>query len=174
MKRFILFAAYILILAAVVLFASCKRIITPPESIVNAMCAAEAMLPAGNIYYSDAPEGSESYLPSALLAAAYGLPDGYEGIEKAAIRLSGGGHPCEFAVFLCKDANSAEDVSLFCKNRIRSLTLNSAFSSDLVGITKEEYDGYLSSATVVISGRYVALIISSDPPTAKKAFLKAI
>ena len=174
MKRFIMLAAYILILAAAVLFASCKRIITPPESIVHAMCAAEAMLPAGNIYYSDAPEGSEGYLPSALLAAAYGIPDGYEGIEKAAVRLSGGGHPCEFAVFLCKDAKAAEDVSLFCKNRIRSLTLNSAFSSNLTSMTKEEYDGYLSSASVVISGRYVAFMISSDPPSAKKAFLRAI
>ena len=174
MKRFAFLAAYILILTAVILFASCKRIITSPESIVGAMCTAEAMLPAGTLYYSDAPEGSDNYMPSALLSAAYGIPDGYEGIERAAIRLSGGGHPTEFAVFLCKNANASEDVALFCKNRLSSLSLNASFSAKLAGMTKEEYDGYLSSATVVISGRYVAFIISSDPTTAKRAFLKAI
>ena len=174
MKRFIMFVAYMLAVAAVILFASCKKITAAPVVAVREMCAAEISLPAGNLYYTDAPEGSENHLPTALLAAAFGIPVGFDGIEKAAIRLSSGGHPCEFAVFLCKDANSAEDVSLFCKNRLRTLSLNAAFTSEMAGMSREEYDSYISSATVVISGRYVALIISSDTHVAKKAFLKAI
>lgn len=174
MKQFIMLVAYLLTVAIVLLTVSCKSAPASPESAVRAMCAAEAMLPAGQIYHSDAPEGSPEYLPPELLASAYGIPKDYAGIEKAAVRLSGNGHPSEFAVFLCKDANTAEDVALFCRNRIASLALNSSFSSKLAEMSKEEYDGYLSSATVAISGRYVAFIISSDVPTAKKAFLKAI
>ena len=173
MKRFIMFVAYMLAVAAVILFASCKRITAAPDVAVRAMCAAEIALPAGNLYYTDAAEGSESYLPTALLTA-YGIPSEFNGIEKAAIRLSSGGHPTEFAVFLCKDADSTEDVSLFCQNRIRSLSLNAAFSSEQADMSRDEYDGYISSSRVVISGRYVALIISSDPDTAKKAFLRSI
>ena len=174
MKRFIILTAYLLIVAIVLLLVSCKRSLASPEDAVRAMCDAEAMLPAGVLYHSNAPDGSEGYLPAKLLDAAYGIPTDYEGIEKAAVRLSGGGHPCEFAVFLCKDSNSAEDIALFCKNRIGSLSLNASFSSNLADMSKEEYDGYLSSATVVISGRYVALIISSDVHSAKRAFFKAI
>lgn len=174
MKRFVMFVAYMLVVAAVILFAACKKITAAPDVAVRAMCAAEVLLPAGNLYYTDAAEGNESYLPSALLVDAYGIPNDFNGIEKAAIWLSGGGHPTEFAVFLCKDADSAEDVSLFCKNRLRSLSLNAVFSSKQAGMPREEYDGYISSAKVVISGRYVALIISSDPFTAQKAFLKSI
>ena len=174
MKHFIMLTAYLLSIAVVLLIVSCKSAPVPPEKAVSAMCEAESMLPSGSLYYSDAPAGSENYLPPALLASAYGIPIGYSGIEKAAVRLSGNGHPCEFAVFLCKDANTAEDVALFCRNRVAALSLNSSFSSKLAGISKEEYDSYISSATVVISGRYVALIISSDAPVAKRAFLKAI
>lgn len=174
MKQFIMLMAYLLTVAIVLLTVSCKSVPTSPESAVRAMCAAEAMLPAGQIYHSNAPEGSPEYLPPELLASAYGIPKDYAGIEKAAVRLSGNGHPSEFAVFLCKDANTAEDVALFCRNRIASLALNSSFSSKLAEMSKKEYDGYLSSATVVISGRYVAFIISSDVPTSKKAFLKAV
>ena len=174
MKQFIMLVAYLLTVAIVLLTVSCKSAPAAPESAVRAMCAAEAMLPAGQIYHSDAPEGSPEYLPPELLASAYGIPTGYNGIEKAAVRLSGNGHPSEFAVFLCKDANVAEDISLFCKNRLRALSLNAFFSAKELGMSKEEYSNYISSAAIIISGRYVAFIISSDVPTAKKAFLKAI
>ena len=174
MKHFIMLIAYILTVAAVLAIVSCKSTPPAPMAVIEALCAAEAMLPAGTAYSSDAPKGDKEYLPPALLFSAYGIPDGYVGIEKAAVRLSGNGHPTEFAVFLCKDAEYAEDVALFCKNRLNALSLNSAFSSDLAGISKEDYDRYLSSAAVIISGRYVALIISSDVPAAKRALIKAL
>ena len=174
MKQFIMLVAYLLTIATVLVIVSCRSVPTAPDGAVRAICAAEAMLPAGQLYHSDAPEGSPEYLPPALLATAYGIPDGYGGIEKAAVRLSGNGHPCEFAVFLCKDADTAEDVSLFCKNRLRSLSLNASFSANEIGMSREEYDAYLSSAAIIISGRYVAFIISSDVPAARRAFIKAI
>lgn len=145
-----------------------------PESIVNEICLAEAGIPGGTIYYSDAPEGSGSFLPPELLSSAFEVPFNFDGIESAAIRLSDSGHPFEVAVFLCKDADSAEDVALFCRSRLRMLLRNSLFTSEQCGMSKEEYESYLSGASVTISGRHVALIISSDPKQTRRTFIKAI
>ena len=167
----------VLILLTVIiclLAASCGKVPPSPQSIVTAICSAEAPLPVGRLYYSDAPEGSEEYLPFELLSDAYGVPFDYDGIEKAAVRLSANGHPAETAVFLCKNGNAAEDVALFCRSRISTLSRNALFSSKACGMALEEYESYLASASVTVSGRYVCLIISSDPAEARRAFLGAL
>jgi hypothetical protein len=165
-----------LLLASLFLFLSLCAC-TPtrsPEAIVKEICLAEAGIPAGELYFSEAPEGSESFMPPELLSSAYGIPFDFEGLESAAVRLSANGHPFEVAVFLCKDAGSAEDVALFCRSRIKLLLRNSLFTSKQCGMSKEAYESYLSGASVTVSGRHVALIISSDPIRARRIFAGAV
>lgn len=145
-----------------------------PNDIVSEICLAEADIPSGTVYFSEAPEGSDGYLTAELLFTAYGIPKSFDGIESAAVRLSNSGHPFEIAVFLCMDANSAEDIALFCRSRIKTLLRNSLFTSKQCGMSKEEYESYLSEASVTVSGRYVALIVSSDPKHAKRIFINAV
>ena len=109
-----------------------------PEDVIKEICLAEAAIPAGELYYSEAPEGSKVFLPRELLSSAYGIPFDFEGIESAAVRLSANGHPFEVAVFLCNDANSAEDVALFCRSRIKTLLRNSPYTSKECGMSKDE------------------------------------
>lgn len=165
----LLAAAHLLIFAA----ACGKSSKVSPEELVLSMCRKEAGLPAGTLYSSDAPEGSSGYLPPTLLLSAYGIPVDFSGIEKAAIRLSERKHPCEFAVILCRDGRKAEDIALFFRSRLELLERNSATAALLCGMTYEEYIFYVSNATILISGRYVALIVSSDPSAAKRAFFGA-
>ena len=153
---------------------ACGGTPTLPQDVVSAISSAEIGLPMGMLYHSDAPIGSDEYLPRELLSATYSIPLDYNGIEKAAIRLSGNGHPCEFAVFLCKDGRIADDISLFFTERIRSLSSNALFSSDLCNMMPDEYKTYIENAQICVSGRYVALIISSDPAKAKRTFLQAL
>ena len=169
MKRFLP-----IIIALALIFPSCASGRVSPYDVLRAVCDAEAGLPAGTFYSTDANEESPEFLRPELLAVAYGIPLDFDGIEGAAIRLSGKHHPAELAVFLCKDANAVEDVVLFCHQRIKALIQNSDLSAAVCGMSAEEYKEYVSGATVISSGRYVALIISSDPRYARRAFLKAV
>lgn len=163
-----------ILIAIVITFTSCSPQKASPKDIVERLCGAEARLPAGTAYSTDADEDSPHFLRRELLAVTYGIPLDFDGIESGAIWLSGFRHPCEFAVFLCKDANAAEDISLFFNQRIRMLKKSSSISAHMCKMTVEEYTDYVSGATVTVSGRYVALIISSDPRTARRAFLKSV
>ena len=163
-----------IIIAVIIVFSSCASEKTSPKEALLKICEAEARLPAGTIYSTDNDEGSPEFLRAELLAVAYGIPLDFSGIEKGAIRLSGARHPAEFAIFLCKDEKSVTDVIDFCNQRIRALQKNAVSSAPLCGMSREEYEKYLSGAFVAVSGRYVALIISSDPAVARRAFLRAI
>ena len=164
----------LILVAIVITFSSCSSRPTSPQSIIRHLCESEVGLPSGSLYFSDAAEGSAKSLEKELLAVAYGIPIDFDGIESAAIWLSSVRHPCEFAIFLCKDANAAEDISLFCNQRIRSLMQNASLSAPLCNMSTAEYREYISGAFVTVSGRYVALIISSDPDSARRAFIKAL
>ena len=165
----------LLILRAILIaLTSCSVKSVSPKDVILGLCDAEAGLPSGNIYSTDAEQGSPDFLRPELLAVTYGIPLDFDGVESAAIWLSGVKHPTEFAVFLCKDANAAEDVSLFCNQRLRDLQTNAHLSAPLCEMSEEKYKEYVSSALVTISGRYVALIISSDPRAARRAFVNAV
>lgn len=162
-------------LTVLVLFAlpSCGDSTTAPE-IIDALLENEIAPPACEKYYSDARIGSSSYLSPQLLSVAYGIPDGFDGIISAAVCLSSAGRPCEFAVFQCKSRAYTEDVALFCRGRIDSLKRNASSSAKFIGMTREDYLRYINNSAVVISGRWVALIISSDTQSALKALHKLI
>jgi hypothetical protein len=154
-----------------VLFLSCTgREKTLPVDIVRALVDAEIRLPSGALYFSEAPMGTSNHLPRELLLSAYGPGIDFDEIESMAIRLSSGTHPCEFSVFLCKSSDAALNNAVFFRQRIEALKKGAAGASKKCGMTTDEYLEYLSNALVVTSGRYVALIISSDTPSAERIF----
>ena len=169
MKRY-----FLIFIVIAMLFSSCTARNTTTKDIINQLCSAEAGLPSGAVYFSGSDPGKAEFLRKEMLATTFGIPLDFDGIESSAIWLSGFRHPCEFAVFLCKDANSAEDVALFCNQRIKFLLQNAYSSASLCGMSVYDYKAYISGAIVTISGRYVALIISSDPERARKEFIKAV
>lgn len=165
MKKLVFLAA---VLALLLSSLSCAAQTEDPLDVVMTLSEKEISLPVGRIYHSSAPEGSESYLSNEMLSSVYGIPTDYEGILSAAARLSSFSHPCELAVFLCKNTSSAEDVALFFRERVDTLTREADYAASFCGLSTEEYLEYVRNAAVIISGRYVALIISSDTAAARK------
>lgn len=170
LKRFLPF----IILAALILSAaSCGRRAAPVE-IVNALMEVESSRSAGATYTSESREGQKDYLSPRLLASAYGIPPEFDGIISAAIHLSPFGYPFEYGAFYCKSPACAEDVALYCRERIDTLTENAADSARFIGVTVNDYLNCLRNATVIISGRQVVLIISSDTAAAKRALYRIL
>ena len=166
-------SAILLLAVMLVMLPSCGNS-PPPSEIVNALYENELSPPPGVTLISDAREGSPEYLSPELLRSAYGIDRTRIGIISAAVRLSSFGSPCEFAVFFCNSRSAAEDVALFCRGRIDSLIRNAAGASSFSGIPLSDYLDYLNNAAVIISGRYVALIISSDTAAAKRTLYKLL
>ncbi len=167
MKRF-----FLIILVAIVLTStSCSGTPTFPKDIVDSLCLG-GELPVGAVYFTEAGNGYT--LTPKLLAISYGIPLDFDGIESAAVRFSSFKHPCEIAVFLCKSAHAVEDVTLFCSGRIKSLLKNSSSSSALCGMSNEDYISFVSGGIVVVSGRYVALIIAPDAQKLKRTFIRSV
>lgn len=172
---FLMLTIALTVLSTAFLFPTCSaQGEEEPINIVKALCDSEIRLPIGELYFSEAPEGSDSFLSKELLFVSFGIPLEFCSIEKAALRFSVIGKPCEFAVFLCQSDNAAEDVALFCRQRIALLKRNSHAAAAAYDMTYNEYMAYLLDARVVTSGRYVALIISSDPSNAEQIFRRAI
>lgn len=168
------FACLIICLSALLPSLSDCAAKTAPEEVVSALCENEIGLGGGKIYYFSAPEGDEGYLPDDMLLSLYGFDRGLSGLSDGAIYLSGFYHPCEFAVFVCESTSAAEDVALCLRNRIDTLRKSTVVAAPFCDMTIEEYRSYIESAAVLISGRYVALIISSDATSAKRAFYRAV
>lgn len=165
MKKLVFLAVALALLLSSI---SCAAQGADPFDAVMTLTEKEISLPVGRIYHSSAPEGSDSHLSDEMLSSVYGIPDGYDGIVSAAVRLSSFSHPCELAVFLCKNTDCAEDVALFFRERVDTLTREADYAARFCGLSTEEYLEYVRNAAVIISGRYVALIISSDAAAARK------
>lgn len=159
-------------LCAVLLLSGCAESATP-EDLVRALVANEIGARDGRTYYFSASEGNDAYLSDDMLLSLYGFERELSGLSDGAIYLSGSFHPCEFAVFACDSTATAEDIALYLRSRLDTLDKNAAVAAPFCDMTVEEYRAYIENAAVVISGRYVALIISSDTPSAKKAFYRS-
>ena len=147
---------------------------TAPEDVVLALSENEIGLGGGRMYCFSATEGDESYLSDDMLLSLYGFDRGLSGLSNGAIYLSGFCYPCEFAVFVCESTSTAEDVALSLRSRVDFLYKNSSVAASFCEMTVEEYRAYIESAAVLISGRYVALIISSDTESAKRVFYRSV
>ena len=171
MKKII---SFILIIPLFAMHLSCSAREISPAELVSLLANSEVSLPNGRILQTDAPVESDAYLSRKMLTVVYGIPSDYDGIISAAIRLSSFSHPCEFALFLCNSSECAKDIALFCRGRIDTLTRVAAEAAEFCGLSIEEYLQYVKNATVIISGRYVALIVSSDVKAAKKILSSAL
>ena len=162
-----------IILLAALLLTSCRAAPTPLEA-VRALYEIELSPPAGIFYSTESREGDESFLSSEMLASAYGIESTESGILSASIFMSTSGAPCEFAVFLCKSRDDAEDVALYCRSRIDTILKNAADSAKFSGISLEDYINAVRGAAVTVSGRYVSLIISSDVAAARRLLYRLL
>ena len=160
------------LICLVLTFASCAAV--PPENALDALVDSEIGKMGGSIYSLSADESEREYISDTALASLYGFDRTLDGLSGGAVYLSDFCHPVEFAVFLCHSTHTAEDVAMYLKKRVNILYENASKSARFCGMDEGEYRAYIKSAEVVISGKYVALIISSDVGTAKRAFYRAV
>ena len=80
-----------------------------------------------------------------------------------ALFLPFGEHPAEFAIILCRDRDTAIDTAKILNSRLAAIKVTK---------TAEQYKSMIDNAKVTIIGNYALLIISSDPDTAMRVFMK--
>ena len=162
----------ILLLTLCLLLSACIRTDTvSPHQVLEALCQAETPLPAGRIYVLSAPQDSTRHPSDNLLAATFGngcLPPEMDQVADAAFFLSYT-HPCELAVFHCKTADGTDQVAEMCLRRLDSIKQYRTNSS-----TEEAYAAYLENACVTVRGKWVILLVSSDPATALRTFKRCV
>ena len=165
-KKF--FCVFVCILLAFSTLTGCSHELPNTAEVLYAMTDAETCLPAGRIYLSGAPEGSENFVPDSLLLAMYGegkAPAESEGWIEFALFAPSGKHPCEMAVFLCRDnASSIDTGKMLCR---RLDAIKHAWADT-------EHSAYVNDAEVVISKNFCVLIVSSDTEAVKNAAMSLI
>lgn len=142
---------------------SCAHADPTPAQVLDALTKAEIGLPAGHVYLSAAPEDQEVYLSPDLMAALYGqgeLPWQLSLIEDYGLYLSTAQHPCEFAVFRTYARSDTDDVAAMCHVRLDALRAH---------YKDTQYANYVHDARVIVIGKYVLLLISSDTEHALRA-----
>ena len=115
------------------------------------------------MYLSSAAEESQAYLSPDLMAALYGegeLPWQLSLVEDYGIFLSTAQHPCEFAVFRTYARSDTDELAALCCARLDDLRVH---------YKDTPYAAYVQDARVVVMGKYVLLLISSDPTHALRA-----
>ena len=167
-KFFIVLLAFSLLLS----LTACQRKRSAADTVTE-IVNAEACRPSGQLYSFSTAEGDEGYAPNDMLLSVYGFDRSLNGLEDGAVWLSESFHPFEAAVFVCSDYRSSEDVAIHLKNRLALLQSNAAEAAEMCKMSVEEYRDYVDHGVVIISGDLVALIVSSDPRTAKRTFLSA-
>ena len=143
------------------------------EEAVALMKEADRTLGKVGFYSLDAEKGSENYLSDEMLLSLYGFDRSLSGLVGGAVCLSPFYYPFELAVFECASTLCAEDVALAFKNRLTTLRKSATVAAPFCDMTAEEYRAYIDDARVLISGRYVALVISSDAAAVVKEFLRS-
>ena len=153
----------LLLIFPLMLLTSCARADASSAQVLDALIDAEIGLPAGQIYLSAALEDDASYLSPDLVAALYGegeLPWQLSLLEDYGLFLSTAQHPCEFAVFRCYAHSDTDDVAAMCLARLDTLRTH---------YKDTQYASYTQNARVVVIGKYVLLLISSDTEHALRA-----
>ena len=154
--------------ASMLLLCSCAKEHANAAQVLSALIDAEIGLPAGQIYLSAASEDDASYLSPDLMAALYGegeLPWQLSLLEDYGLFLSTAQHPCEFAVFRVRARSDTDDVAAMCLTRLDTLRIH---------YRDTQYASYTPNARVVVIGKYVLLLISSDTEHALRAAERVI
>ena len=142
------------------------------EDIAAAMTAADSSLGDVSFFSLAEEKGSVEYLSDEMLLSLYGFDRSLVGLSGGAVCLSPFYYPFEIAVFECESTLCAEDVALSFNNRIELLRKSASVAAPFCDMTADEYRAYIDDARVLISGRYVALIIASDTRAVVKEFLR--
>lgn len=162
-KKFISFFLIISLLS----LSSCAKESLSAEELLSALKKELPSLSYGTLYLSDADEGTEHYMSSALFSVIYG--DGSEPplhlIEEYAIYLSSFLVPCELAVFKCYSSSDAPKIEKMCLLRISFLKKHFKGS---------EYEAALDAAAIVRSGRFVIFAISPSSTDLHPIILNAL
>ncbi len=169
MKRFwLIFLCFFLI--AGLLGCSGRRAV---EEVVISMREADRALGSVSFFSLSEEKGSEEYLSDEMLLSLYGFDRSLSGLVGGAVCISPFYYPFEVAVFECESTFCTEDVALAFNNRIELLRKSASVAAPFCDMTDDEYRAYIDDAQVLISGRYVALIISSDTGAVVKEFLRS-
>ena len=139
------------------------------HGLLLAMQETELPLPPGRSYLRAVPTEDPRYLSDALITALLGsgaYPPEMDGVCDVAWRISYT-HPCELAVFQCRDLRSADAVAKLCLRRLDALRQH-------LPEGEGEDGAYLSSARVTVRGVWVVLCVFSDPDAALRAFRRAL
>lgn len=167
MKR--IAAIFLIIFIVILNLVSCAD--SPPEScrsVLLAMTKSEIALPAGRYYFSKAEEGSDEYLPDTLIVSLLGngsMPPVSEGWLDCALFLSLNKHPCEFAVILCRDSDTAKDTAKLLTLRLDVLRHEKK---------NDQYADLLDNATVTVIENYAIMTVSTDSKNAIREAKKLI
>lgn len=151
-----------LALAAILLLCGCGRAEKATDGILSALMGEEGTFPKGEIYRSNAEEGSRGYPPSAVLRAMYG-EESEEAIRATdfSIYLSSFALPYEIAVVRAPSSDHAIHIySLFLS---RADTVK-------VALAHTDFAPLCDEILVYRSGRTVVMGVTSD----KESFLKAV
>ena len=146
----------------------CARRTPDTADVLDAMCASQPTLPAGQVYLHTATLGDAGYADEELLAALFGegaLPIELASVNAYAFRLCSFAEPHEFAVFLCVSTQDAYAVAEMCirrTDRIRYLCRGT------------EYEDIADNAQVSVCGKYVLLAVCEDALTAIEAGRRAV
>ena len=153
-------------------------------SVVASMTAAEPSCPAGDVYLladslslqqlsssCEQPSAPLRVADDSLLSAAFGGSANElwqcapQTVDDGALRFATAASPCEWIVFHCISRSDTTAVADLFLHRLELLRRQYRGSDD---------EALLAHAQVVVMGKYVLLIVSSDPEGAIEAAKQAI
>ena len=161
----------ILLLTLVLLLPACGRDTPPPSasvvltSMLTAMEDTAQPTPDGITRLTAADPSSPTYLTETFLAALYGpaargLLEAEENqppaVSDVALFLSMTAYPCELAVFLCADSDTARAVAGLCQSRVDTIAR---------GYRETPWAQEAANGRVTVCGNYVLLALCEDPET---------
>ena len=177
MRRFCLPA---LLLTLVLLFPSCGRDVPLPAasavlaSMLAAMEDTAQPLPDGITRLTAADPSSPAYLTETFLAALYGpsargLLEAEENqspaVSDVALFLSMTAYPCELAVFLCADSDTARAVARMCRSRVDTVAR---------GYGETPWAQEAANGRVTVCGNYVLLALCEDPEATLDSAIRSL
>ncbi len=165
MKQCFLWVVILTLCVCAFSFASCGQDTAPQELLSD--FASLHPLPAGHIYYSEAPTEDDAYLSPLLFNALYAGTDGdddQEDVRRYAIFLGTSLTEInEMGIFECLDRDAAMEVAGMLRGRIKTL-------SDI----KTADSSHTKNAVVAIFGATVVYTVLPDNPAAERTLSRLL
>ena len=156
----------LLLCVLLLLLSSCSLHQKSPDRILSELMEAIGELPVGESYCSRAEEGTEGYLPSAVLRAMYGeTAEPLLRTSVFSIYLSSFAEPYELAVFLANSYTDARAVYTLLLGRADDVR---------VALRHTGFEFLGEEITVLRSGRYVVMGITKDEAELRRAIKKVL